>query len=550
MGQGRHTEVLTKRAVRRVGTAIAVACIGLGVVGMPITAAATTSPITPFAVTAQPVVWPATASDGSPQTAPITVDKAELGPADSLPPGVHLGRGQTYFYVALHPSHAFGSDPQTPIVMPETAATLTITSGTTTSSNAVSGIAVPVNSLAIDAAWYFPVHGMVTSVTLQVAPFTKVLGNERGDFGPWTFTPTPITLDAAPFAGAPADTHTSGGLAPAGSAASAGPVRRATSPSGAPVGVLIGVGAVSLLVLGAVAAGSVSFRRRRAFARADRDGRVVLSGPPALVAGSMAGAGLAGVGGQPGQPRIVVQLLGPLEVDGTSRAVIAGPLQELIVFLALNPGRTFTSVQIRESIWGLGRRPITSNTFRKYLVQFRKAFGTGVLVTDAYRYELTDSVTSDWDLFRAHLDSHDTIGPKSEAADDLSGPEGALGLVRGPVLHGSFDGKKNSPFSWAIGTVHEIEDEVTTVSVDLALSWLDIGDPQRASVAIGQGLRCADANLRLRMVDLQVGAALGGSREVGRRLAAGRAAMATFPKDVVLLEGRARTFGWASAVSD
>ncbi len=47
----------------------------------------------------------------------------------------------------------------------------------------------------------------------------------------------------------------------------------------------------------------------------------------------------------------------------------------------------------------------------------------------------------------------------------LAGREEALALVRGPVLHGSFDGKKNSPFAWAVDTANDIEDEVTTVAV-------------------------------------------------------------------------------------
>ena len=109
------------------------------------------------------------------------------------------------------------------------------------------------------------------------------------------------------------------------------------------------------------------------------------------------------------------------------------------MFLALHPGKTFTSVQLRESIWGLGRRPITSNTFRVYMVALRKAFGPGVVVTDVYRYQLTEVVTSDWSMFRSAL----------QADDELAGREQGLALVRGPVLHGSFDGKKNSPFSWA-----------------------------------------------------------------------------------------------------
>jgi hypothetical protein len=59
---------------------------------------------------------------------------------------------------------------------------------------------------------------------------------------------------------------------------------------------------------------------------------------------------------------------------------------------------------------------------------------------------------------------------------------------------------------------------------------------------------CSEADLRLRKLDLGVGAALGGTKEVGRRLEAGRAAMATFPKDVAELEEIARQLGWQARV--
>jgi len=121
-------------------------------------------------------------------------------------------------------------------------------------------------------------------------------------------------------------------------------------------------------------------------------------------------------------------------------------------------------------------------------------------------------------------------------------------LVRGPVLHGSFDGKKNSPFSWAVGDANAIEDQVTTVAVELALRCLEGQALARAANAVSQGLLCSDANLRLRTIDLRVGSAVGGSKEVGRRLAAARAALATFPKDVTELEEEARTLGWVVPV--
>lgn len=514
-----------RRAKRRVGPVAAFASLCLLQVGG--SAVAATARATPFIPAPQPIVWAATMPDGTPVSSTVTIDKAEVGTVAQLPRDVALQAGQIYYYVALHPNHVYGNDPQTPVPMPVTPATLTTATGT------VVGIPATTSSFTVDGSWYFPLRGTVTTVTLQVASFTKILGNERGDFGPWTFTPSPITFVAAHIAALPATGHSGRGSAStaAGSTALSG-----NNTAGTSTAVTFGAGTVGVVALGAAVAGTLMIRRRRAFARADREGRVVLSGPPALIAGA---AGLAGVGAPPGRPRIVVKLLGPLLIDGTKRTVTAGPVLEIITFLALHPGQTFTSVQLRESIWGLGRRPITANTFRKYLVQFRKAFGTGVLVTDVYRYELTDTVTSDWDLFRVSLGTD----------DELAGREDALGLVRGPVLHGCFDGKKNSPFSWAYDTANRIEDTVTTVSFDLATRWLDLDDPARASDAIAKGLLCSDANLRLRMVDLEVGSALGGPRELDRRLRAGRASMATFPKDAALLEDRARTLGWAPSVS-
>jgi hypothetical protein len=495
-------------------------------------ATAVTTRVTPFVPTNQPVVWSATQPDGTPVSSTVTIDTAEVGVADQLPSGATLQPGQTYFYVALHPNHVFGNDPQTPVPVPVTPATLTTSTGT------VTGIPAAMSSFSVDGAWYFPLHSNVSAVTLKVASFTKVLGNERGDFGTWSFAPTLITFVAThvatpPVTGSTGSSPSSAGGAPttAGSTAKSG-----SSPAGTPVGVTLGAGVAGVVALGAATAGAVMIRRRRAFARADRDGRVVLSGPPALIAGAV---GLAGGGVPPGRPQIVVKLLGPLVVDGTKRTVTHGPVLEIITYLALHPGQSFTSVQLRESIWGLGRQPIASQTFRKYMVELRKAFGTGVVVTDVYLYELTDTVTSDWDLFRVFLG----------ADDELSGQEDALGLVRGPVLHGCFDGKKNSPFSWAYDDVNLIEVEVVEVASDLALACLDLAEPSRAAQAVSRGILCSASNLRLRTVDLQVGAALGGPREVGRRLDAGRAVMATYPDDVATLEREARSLGWVTVVS-
>lgn len=485
------------------------------------------------------VLWPATMADGTPQSSTVTVDTAEVAPGDQLPGGVQLNASQNYFFVALHPSYAYSIDPHTPFAMPTTAANLVTAQGT------VTGIPVPPSSFAIDGSWYFPVPAGLTSGTLQVALFTKVLGDDRGNFTQWTFSPTPIAFVARPDAASAA----TGGSQPGANSSHSATPTKATAPhdegrgggkgGGTPVGDVLGAGAAGAVVLGAAGAGLVSTRRRRAFNRAEREGRVSLSGPPAFVAGA---AALAGAVGRPDRHSILVKLIGPLEVHGTKRPVTAGPMLELIVFLALNPGKSFNSVQIRQAIWGLGRRRITSNTFRKYLVQFRKTFGPGVVVTDVYRYELTDAVLCDWDLFL------DALSAGAAADDVMAGQEKALGLVRGPILNGSFDGK-NSPFSWATSRLFEIEDKVVSISCELAKAYLRLGDPERARKAVIRGLLCSDADLRLRIVDLRVGAEFNSSRELERRLEAGRAAMADFPSDAAKLEANARALGWTPRIS-
>jgi hypothetical protein len=480
-----------------------------------------------FAMAGGTVAWSAALGDGTTQSSPITVDSAEVALGGELPDADQLTAGQHYFYVALHANREFAGI-LAPIATPQTGATLTTATG------AVTGQAPPAN-LGDDAQWYFPVPADLRSATLQVDGFTKVLGNERGDFIPWTFGP--LTVDFVATSPVPASPSTSVPTVPTQTHTASRSQKTVTAATGGGTSLVatLGAGLAGLAVVAGGAAGLVSLIRRRRFYRADREGRIVLSGPPALVAGTALPIGAAA----PRDRRaILVKLLGALEIEGTKRQVTAGPLLEIIVFLALHPGQSFTSVQLRQQIWGLGRQPITAASFRTYMSAFRKAFGSGVVVTDVYRYRLTEAVTSDWELFQAAL----------QAVDELTGREQALALVRGPVLHGSFDSRKNAPFSWAVDTVNRIEDEVTNVAVELAVSCLE-QDPRRAADAVSQGLLCSNANLRLRMVDLRVGAALGGTREVGRRLEAGRSAMAIFPKDVAELEGVARQLGWSAPVS-
>ena len=307
--------------------------------------------------------WPAVSSEGHPGapssrwTSPRRLSGPTfLTPANWRPPSTTSSSRCTP--ATSTPATA------TPLHMPATAATLVTAQATSDRHPATS-------ELRRRRQWYFPVAANLTTATLQVASFSKVLGNEAGDFINWTFSSDTHRL-RGPRAVATCSRSGQGAAGNVAGRANGSEAAGWTQGGGVPVGAVIGGTLGGIAILGAGSAAAVSVARRRAFYRADREGRVVLTGPPPLIAG-------AAVARVPAFHRrghaIVVKLLGWLEVEGTKKPITAGPLLELITFLALNPGRSFTSVQIRESIWGLGRRPITSATFRKYMVEFRKAFG-------------------------------------------------------------------------------------------------------------------------------------------------------------------------------
>jgi len=471
-----------------------------------------------------PVVFSATDSAGGPFTiqADVMASTLLLGGAPSYlaspPPG------ESYLWIEFQTAE--GQVPNVALDLPLSAGTLV------TATRTVSPTGVDLGPASQSTEWYFPVADSTTKATLKIGAATVTAYGDNGSTENFAIAPTTIEFVTQSPVSAPAPTF----AVPVPTVSAPG--RRATpTPASSSPAEALGIGLGALAVLGAAIPGLVVWRRRRAFYRADREGRVILVGPP-LLGSALAGARLpeeGGVAPQVLRPRhsIVVKLLGWLEIDGVEPPVMAGPLREIVVFLVLNPGRSFTSVQLRESVWGLGRQPLTPATFRKYMVHLRKAVGPGVVVIDRYRYEMTDAVTSDWAMFLV-------------LRDEDAGQ--ALELVRGPILNGCFDGKKNSPFAWAVAMADDIEDQIATLARDLAASYLDVDDPARATTALSKGLLCAQANLGLRLLDLRIGAALGGVRELSRRLGAGRAAMATFPKDVEQLEDQARHLGWEAAL--
>jgi hypothetical protein len=280
--------------------------------------------------------------------------------------------------------------------------------------------------------------------------------------------------------------------------------------------------------------------RRRAYKKADREGRVIIVSPPvpvvppALVAttGSPDADQLeTEPGAASGGPSVVVKVLGPIEVEGLVQAFDLKPEQEVLVFLALHPGRRFTSTELRSRIWIEGRDEPTAGTFRNYLVALRKRLPPGTVIRTGLDYALTETVTSDWGRFCAVIEDHD------DRAERLAE---ALDLVPGSPFEGAFSGR-NAPYGWAGDLSHHIEAMVERAGHELATLGLDSGDLALADAGTARVLRCLPASVVARGDHLRLGSALGGPREVERRMRAARQALG---RDVVLLEPLALSVGW------
>jgi alkanesulfonate monooxygenase SsuD/methylene tetrahydromethanopterin reductase-like flavin-dependent oxidoreductase (luciferase family) len=164
----------------------------------------------------------------------------------------------------------------------------------------------------------------------------------------------------------------------------------------------------------------------------------------------------------------------------------------------------------------------------------RKCLPPGTVVRTGLTYAVAETVTSDWARFGDLLEDHDDHDERAERLAE------ALDLVRGPPFEGAFSGR-NAPYGWAADLSHLIEATVERAGHELATLGLDSGDLALADAGTARVLRCLPASIVARGDHLRLGSALGGPREVERRMRAARQALGD---DVLLVEPLAESVGW------
>jgi hypothetical protein len=153
-----------------------------------------------------------------------------------------------------------------------------------------------------------------------------------------------------------------------------------------------------------------------------------------------------------------------------------------------------------------------------------------MLLRVGYRYSLTGAIATDWGSFCALIGDDPSTQRLSEA----------LALLRGTPFEGASSGR-NSPYAWCTELTHQIEATVEGVAHELATSAIESGDPVFADAAVAQALKCVPSSFLVREDHIRVGLAIGGQRELKRRMAAARAALGN---DIAVLEPVALGLGW------
>jgi hypothetical protein len=507
----------------------------------------TTNTTTPGTST---ISFAGTATDGTAVALGVQIEDVTLSrfwPADpSASPG---GPGSDYLTFEMEPDESAGTDPtfQGFNGVPLDDISLVLADGKTVP-------AVPPSPQLgfLDGSYAFVVPADTATATIEVAAVSVSAVESSGTTGsdagftqiafqassaPIVVPPPPVAVTVPPTTTQPTSRKTV--KTPLTKMALA---KKATThgSTALPVGAGAGGGIVVLVLF-------IPIWRRRAYKKADSEGRVIVDSPPlpgtpneptstdpVLEAEQTTGSQGAGVLALARIGAVDVRVLGPLEIHGVLRPVRLLPVRELLVFLALHRGQSFTTIELRNAIWVEGRTEPKPETFHNYLSDLRRSLPTGVLAKAGYHFALTDAVTSDLSRFETYLEGYDDRAERFGAA---------LALVRGSPFEGEFSGR-TSPYSWATDLCHQIEVAVEKAGHELCVLSLEAGDPVQADAAVAQVLNCVPASIVAREDYLRVGSVLGGPRELDRRLRAARTVMGD---DARLLEPVAHGLGWVES---
>lgn len=182
-----------------------------------------------------------------------------------------------------------------------------------------------------------------------------------------------------------------------------------------------------------------------------------------------------------------VQVLGPVQLSGwpADRPQPGRAALELLVYMALHPGRLFTAEQLRNTI-GRGRpRDLDLATIRRYIGELRRSLGERLPeARPGGGYQVVGVATDAGRLESLMQLAQESGSPAGRASELVPG----LALVRGFPFADCPEGT----FGWAFADdslAMQIAHRVLTASVLLADLAIDAGDPELALWATGRGFR-------------------------------------------------------------
>src|SRR5215207_5471058 len=156
---------------------------------------------------------------------------------------------------------------------------------------------------------------------------------------------------------------------------------------------------------------------------------------------------------------LTVRLLGPVELrrDGERVALPGGKTTELLVRLALEPGRTVRSERVIDDLWGDEGVATAKNTLQSKVSQLRRAIGDPNLVKGGavgYSLALDPSAVDAIEVCRlAELTS--TSLAAGEHCEALRSGSAALEMFRGEILVDAGEGEWMRPHRARLAEVHE-----------------------------------------------------------------------------------------------